>query len=860
MSITLKPISIYQELEPYDVDVDNRPLLDIQDNLSTIADILNSSGNYMEIAADPSQEPAGFFTPFTCACIYSNNLLIPIDISKPITELDYSAFPIVLVLNYNPDTKLYACLAFSAGIALTNKFTSFVPGSEGRLLRVGPGGEIVDQLYYDLAHASKGYQALYVGKILTTSSIVFGGNQVNVIGNNYYLGKNRNDATSGLITVQRSLSDSNIVFKSITINDTNAILPFAEFVNASSDSNFISETGIPVYFSNSQLSTDQSTGAFLDPSLESRLNEVHFQTPALTSLSGSNQAYLTAGVNLRSLLDFNATNLIHTDAFSNTVSELSQTMSTKLIFSMRDKSLTGYIDTPIGVLIPAVSRSIGNNINGITNQPDAIIPSSDTTGFTLGDYFGVGGAFIGGINDVSSLATTRPTPTDDQATQTATGVITSNIITQYSDGFTLLISTQSTSNVPSNLALSSDGYLSLSSVNGILTNAKTPVLDLELTSKKYVDTQVAQVAASDSGKVPLSGTIVDSNITGSLFIDVSGNTSSNTKAIVLNGVNFTEISSYQPVQLTDASSTNPSGFAYIYADTAPGLVIPSTTPDKYQLVTKEFLGLYVSSISSGAWVSSGSSESDAGTQQTVYGTKTFVSSDPTAFIAQSTASSNITIATEDSGGHVGTSVGFTVAGPGTDNGTLTINNGIKPVLLERSSNVDPTTGDPGNSIVTLDGVNTLLSNIEAGWNKNKSEVANVSAGSLKNVDTNGWIIIGNLVYYWCKTTNKSYPDNTTKDAGDSANPEYDIGLPTVSISSGTGPLFNTIFSIQSQLIISDINKNAADVWTQIVGFDPGNTSNFRIKYQCAAGINAQGALFGTTTIVIGLVNPAYLSS
>ena len=365
MTISLKPINIYQEFDPYDIDVDNRPLLNIQDNISEIVSILEDSGFYSEIAADPSQEPAGGFVPFTCACVYSNSLLIPIDISKSVFEIDYTTYPIVLILGQkDPNLLTYPCISFSAGLRLSSTFTYFVPGSQGRLLRVGPGGVLVDQMYYDLSYASKGYQALYVGKILGPTSIVFGGNQVNILGNNFYLAKNRDDLTTGLITVQRSNSNSNTVFKSINSNDIGSTYTYAEYTNSYSSPTSISVYPTPVYFSTSELPFDQSTSTFTTSALESLLNEIHFSTPAVNTFVGATQLYLTAGVNVRSLLDFASSSVLHSPSYSNNISEIGQGISTKLIFTDRAKILDTDPNIPIGVSINAgPTTSVGYSIN-----------------------------------------------------------------------------------------------------------------------------------------------------------------------------------------------------------------------------------------------------------------------------------------------------------------------------------------------------------------------------------------------------------------------------------------------------------------------------------------------------------------
>ena len=838
MTISLKPISIFQELEPYDVDVDNRPLLDIQDNLTEIADILNSMGNYLEVAADPSSEPSGGFTPFTCACVYLNNLLIPIDISKPITEIDYSKYSIVLVLSYLSDSKTYACISFSAGIALTNKFNSFVPGSAGRLLRIGPGGELVDQLYYDLAHASKGYQCLYVGKILTPTSIVFGGNQVSVLGNNYYLGKNRNDTTSGLITVQRSNADSNIIFKAININDTGAVSTFAEFVNSSSSPTTIFETNIPVYFSASQLSYNQATGLFLDPNLESKLNEVHFNTPALTSLASATQSYLTAGVNIRSLLDFNSVNSLHSDSYSNSVGELSQNISTKLVFSMRNNLLTGGIDTPIGLVIPFITKSIGVNINALTNQPDNIVPVNEVSGMSFGDYYGTGGAYLGLTLD-SSLdpgAVKRPSVATDQATQTVAGAITSNIITDYSDGFTLVLAAKSTTTVPTNIAISADGYLNLSSVKGILTNRAIPILDLELSSKEYVDNQVNAALTADAGKVPLAGTIVGGpNITGSLYIDVAGNIGSNTKVLTLNGINNTEIVSLQPLYFTDSPGGSKQN---IYVGTTSGTDISLLSGDEiYQAVNKQWVGLYVAANNvSGLYVNKETVGTNSNYQD-VYGEKTFHN------VINSVVTNGISCFTLTNSSVSSYPTDISISGTGS----LTIDTAREILLTRDTNNTDDRLSVPTKGYVT-----DLVNNIGPGFDpKSKRDLLSTS---LHGVDQNGYYILGDVVHYWCITNTVPYPNNAA-DGGNSSNPEFNISLPP--------NLFSMLFTVQAQINDTDVSSgnNDDDMWVQIIGFNPVDSAvnnMIRIKYQAAAstgpssGINSLIYIVGKVGSLAGL--------
>jgi hypothetical protein len=720
MTISLKPISIYQELEPYDVDVDNRPLLDIQDNLTEITTLLEASGYYSEIGADPSQEPANGFSTFTCASVYSNSLLIPIDISKAVSEIDYTKYPIVLILGYKSDIKKYACLYFSAGIKLSSKFASFVPGSEGRLIRVGPGGQLVDQLYYDLAHASKGYQALYVGKILNPNSIVFGGNQVNILGNNYYLAKNRDDSTSGLITVQRSNTSSNIIFKAINYNEVGSPYNFAEYVNTSSNIGSVSESPIPVYFSSTQLSYNQATGLFTEPLLETYLNEVHFNTPPLTSISSSNKAYLTAGVNVRSLLEFNLTNVIHGAAYSNNISELNQNISTKLTFTDREKVIFTDPDIPIGIGMNSKIKSIGDSIEKLTNLPAAILPVIDTTGITFGDYYGLGGAYFGSVEDDLTKAPGRPSETDDLATQNVSGVITSNIITEYSNSFNLLLSAKSTTTIPSNIIVSADGYINLSSGKGVLLNNAIPKLGLEATSKVYVDTLFGQVSSSDSNKIPLTGTATDKNVTGNIFIDVAGNTGSNTKVLTLQGINWVDVASYNKIRFIDATGTNTSGLQTLLGNTTTYNPLTGIADGDFELVNKEFVKAYVTDSvigGSGVYVTLGT------TQINISGAKTFTN---TITSSVSVGTIGISLRTDELTALAADLIVDTA-------GSLTIGNALKPVLGAKETQAS----DPRETLTTKGYIDDAIADVTyasapfyAIWNHVEDAGINVPAGSL----------------------------------------------------------------------------------------------------------------------------------
>ena len=832
MTINLKPIKVYQEFDPYDIDVDNRPLLDIQDNISEIASLLGDLGFYSEILADPSQEPAGGFTPFTCACVYSNSLLVPIDISKSVFTIDYASFPIVLVLGpKDASTRAYPCLFFSAGITLSNKFASFVPGSQGRLLRVGPGGELVDQMYYDLAHASKSYQSLYVGKILGPTSIVFGGNQVSILGNNFYLAKNRDDSTSGLITVQRSNADSNTVFKAVNVNNLgSSIYSYAEFINNSIAPNNSSISPSPVYFATDQLPFDQSTGSFIiqSKSLEASLNEVHFSTPSVSTYTSAKQTYLTAGVNVRSLLDFASVNTIHAPSYSNDVFEVGQGISTKLIFMDRAKVSTADADIPIGIQFNSPVLSIGTAISTSSNQPANMIPSIDTTGITIADYFNSAGGYIGGIQDNGGYDSNGTlirtiTPTQDAANQAIAGIAASGILNNatklgfvnngihdYDNSFTLLISSKSTTSVPSNIAINTDGYLNLSSVNGTLVN-KMPVLDTEITPKIYVDNAVYTVATAASNKIPLTGTIdptdssSDRPVTGSISFDLMKNAVSGTQVFNITSNNSADILSNYPVHFFGADGTTPQK---LFAGNTAFTVSPDTSLiGSYELVNKDFLYLYVTGALSG------SSYVTIDGTEIITGDKTFTG---TNIFKNSTTGPTTTNNLQFLNSSNGSSVTFSVGGGTSWNGALTISSS-QPVLLTLSTD----SSDPDNALVTKDYVDSS----SASGLALRGKIGLYSSPPITGVATYGYSVLGDMATYWCETNTTPWPDSGS-GTSDSVNPEYDIYFPA--------GLFSSIFTVQATFNNHETNPAATfddDTFIQLIGFSSSNTSKVRIKYQ-----------------------------
>ncbi|MCI4436169.1 MAG: hypothetical protein JHC33_05085 [Ignisphaera sp.] len=814
MTINLKPINVYQEFDPYDIDVDNRPLLDIRDNISEITSLLETQGFYSELQADPSQEPPGGFTTFSCACVYSNSLLVPIDISKSPFLLDYSTFPIVLILGYNEDTKTYKCLFFSAGITLTNKFASFVPGSQGRLLRVGPGGELVDQMYYDLAHAGKGYQSLYVGKILGPNSLVFGGNQVSILGNNYYLGKNRDDSSSGIITLQRDNKTSNTVFNAVSINSIGSVYNYAEYVNSYAGTT----SGVPIYFAGSKLEFDQSTGSFLATNLESKLNEVHFSTPSINTFNNFTQTYLTAGVNVNSLLDFASTNLIHAASYSNGLVETLQGISTKLLFQERITDTT----IPVGISINSIVKYLGNNITSLTNQPENLLPTTDSSGITISDYFNVAGAYIGGAQDNSVLGgspTSRVFAEVEAVSQANANFIT-NGINDYSDSFTLIISANSSNSIPANIAMSANGYINLSSVYGTLVN-KMPVLDAEVTPKVYVDKAIKAIADSDLTKIPLTGTDVKDPITqvstpipvtGKLFIDVSNNSMSPSTVLQFSGINETNIFSNCPIKflktaVVGGSLTFTGDYQVINAYNLPfTLESPEVVDGDPEVVTKGFLKSYVDLTTLSGLTTFVTLADD----QVIAGRKTLTG----LLTSKVTSGDNGIRLLTDAGGALPSDLSV------ANNGTLTINNNnpTEPVLLlSRSTD----SGDIGESVTTKDYVDGLIAGVTA--------VAVVPFYAIWNhVNAPGFIVTVSSTQYACRF-------NSSSDGGvtEQANFTGTSGLFTTGADGltyrGAHPS-----SSDPEPILIQINAGAG--WFQNQGYD---------QYRVSCHIFKNGVSFAT---------------
>ncbi|MCI4436545.1 MAG: hypothetical protein JHC33_07025, partial [Ignisphaera sp.] len=443
----------------------------------------------------------------------------------------------------------------------------------------------------------------------------------------------------------------------------------------------------------------------------------------------------------------------------------------------------------------------------------------NTTGVTFGDFYGVGGAYFGSMFDDSISATLagRPLPAVDSLTQTKTdNNITSNIITDYSDGFTLLLAATSNSAVPSNIAVRADGYINLSSGKGILTNQSMPVLDLELASKYYIDRRIDTLANSDSNKVPITGTTADLPVVGNLFIDVTGNSTSLTNVLAFKGINQVDISSDTPVHFLDGIGSSTHQRVYAASTTWTG-ALPSTGPEVYELVNKEYLkayGISITSGSSGFVTAGGAGINEEATPQIIYGEKTF----------------NSLITINSLSGETGLSL---ISGANTTNisfdegsGNLTLDS-QKPIVLVRETDI---LLDPAGALVTKASMEAAIEAQLPGFNS-KSRLGMFTSPGVSGCAEYGYSVLGNLVTFWCKTTTMPYPASG-QVSGDAWNPEQDIYFPA--------GLFSDIFSVQAQIINNNTTGNyAQDVWIQVLD---GFTSNkVRIKFQ---GSNTAGTSLG----------------
>ena len=593
--ITLNPVRLYTEDDIYEMNTDNRPLVDIMSNINLLNSTLSDLGFYIEAQANPETEPVGGFPINTCVSISNNNLLSPIDISKTAAEIDYTKFPIVLVVDYNATTSTYKCLAFSALYNLSDKFPAFLLTSVGNPVMIGLGGQLVDSFFYDQYYATQTYQKLTVGKIASVNSLTFGGNQVGILGDNFYLNKNRDDSTTGLLTVVRDNQDSNVVLKTVNVDTVGCPYVFGEIQSSFMPEYSLTQLPVPIFFTNSTINYDQTSGLFLDSNLEVKLNELHFASPLLSPTSAQDSIYSSAGVTVGSLTSFTNQYLLHSSDYSTPLSEESQAISTNLVFGFQAST-----QLTLAAQFPDVTRSIGTAINQATGIPSSLIPSNTTqiSGTTFGTY-GQLGAFIGTVVD-DPTNVTRMSVTDETTLAQTSGFNTVKLSDMTGSSNLLINNFSDDSSVLANIIVSTNGYLILNGDYGVHV-CKKPVFDSEIANKIYVDTAVKSISNTSAQFIPLGGSTSTAPITGSLIFDVTANTTSTSQVMQFTSLVSADIASSTPVRFVDSSSTpNSSGLTVVNMYTTASVVSTDPGWNDFEAVNKSYLKSYVNTVISGS--------------------------------------------------------------------------------------------------------------------------------------------------------------------------------------------------------------------------------------------------------------------
>lgn len=529
--LPLSPVRYFDENDIYDYEVDNRPIADLRTNIEEIANALYLNGHVSVIEINKELEPAGGFVPYTCGVVDLNGRLSAIDIALPTTVINYSKYPIVMVLEVLSDTSC-KCLSFSANFEFpATGYNKFLPDTVGRALRVGPGGSLVDEVYFDIYHADKNYQNITVGKILTVNSISFGGNQVNVLGDNRFLLKNFDDSSLGLVTQLRQTSTHNVSFRSILANDTNSLYTFSQIQTLQSDFGGLTGGALPVYFTHTEITPNSSTGNF-DGDLEQSLNEVHFASPTFSTFTEANSKFRTAGINYGKLLDFSRNFLIHSSTYSSNIGETLQNVSTELAFTSPATSPTVVSFTQA----PEDQAGIGTYIDLATGLPNRFFTSLGVaTGLVYGEYHrNKSGAYIGYRKNTIVGATSSTDGTLD--------------IDDFASGNSLFIHSKSTDSSDANLFLHADGYVNLYGSKGVFYH-KFATNKYEVVNLDTLTQTVNSLSNAADKKVPLDGTTSENAIIGKLYFNLKGNATDTSLGLVFDSISKTVIQSSNPFEL-----------------------------------------------------------------------------------------------------------------------------------------------------------------------------------------------------------------------------------------------------------------------------------------------------------------------
>ena len=630
--ITLNPVNYYDINDVYSYEVDNRPLYDISSNIDIINNATALLGFYQELQANPDTEPANGFPNYVCAYVGANGLLYPIDISQSILVLDYATVPIYLIIKSLGSSK-YSCISFSASLTINSLFNKFMAGAIGHGLKVGPGGALVDEVYFDLYYSVYGYQNIFVGKILTPTTISFGGNQVNILSDNTFLSKDMDDSTIGLITKYINNATSATALKNVLVNSASTQYPFIEYINQIGTTAIgFPASSLPVYFTSVPLQTNPD-GSFVLSTVENVLNEIHFASPNVSGNSVTDSRFGTAGVNISTLFGFSQNYLLHSQTLSHSLSEISQNISTSLLFTSATASSTN----GLFIQFDSVSNSFGLDSTAFSNIPTAITAGMTTTanGIAFDTFKTSGlGAFVGYLSNSNlSTSTYSDSTTGGPAISALVGSNALALVCKSSAGNALI-------------SLDTD-YLLLNTSVGTYYS-KTASLAYEITNKGYVDAAVNAAINTAKSMVPLIGNSNTNPITGSLYLDLTSSsniTGDSSTVLQFNTMLVTAINSSNPVSFrtSDASAFQVvRGFTPFDND-----IITLPTADDF--ATRNYLqssdpGGFVTFLTTalpstaGLYLALGTLGS--GSTQTVYGDKTFIGT---------TSFQGTTLATLDSG-------------------------------------------------------------------------------------------------------------------------------------------------------------------------------------------------------------------
>lgn len=523
--ISLTPVKYYDVADVYSFEVDNRPLYDLSENIDKLNTSLSSLGFYQEAYADIQSEPAGGFLPYTCAMCGSDGRLYPIDITLSALSLDYSKVPVYLVLE-NLGNSYYKCITFSASLNVSASFSKFLSDSVGRALKIGPSGTLVDEIYFDIYYSSGDYQNITVGKVLTASSISFGGNQVSILGSNGFLPKNKDAETTGLITRVMKNDVNSTSFRSTLSNTKSDSYLFTEYVNSQDNGAFAGTPGrLPVYFSSRPLSI--YNGSFTEKFLDSVLNEVHFASPSLSADTVADNKYKSAGINVRSLLDFANSYLVHSKPLSDKNNETVQTLSTSLLFDSADTS--------------GLSISFGSSLAafGVSGGKSSLNGMKTATG-TSGLFFGTATA------NMSLYHLTNTTLSTADFTGTSDADANSFPMSSLVDGSSTLLKV--VGGIGALFGISSEGPVVLSSDVGVFCS-KTPLLGHEISNKYYVDQSILSAINSANSKIPLIGATAEAPVTGSLYFDTKGSSTDTSLVLQFDTLSSAKIASAYPIEV-----------------------------------------------------------------------------------------------------------------------------------------------------------------------------------------------------------------------------------------------------------------------------------------------------------------------